>query len=72
MEAGCLACRLTDALCRGAAREIALQPPEGTVSGEHPPGVFSALPRLLERYRNGRKTVLPHLYTVLVEGDDYR
>lgn len=53
---------LADSLTRyaRAAREIALAAGETAVSGEYPPGVFSALPRLLERTGMGEKAVLPH------------
>lgn len=53
-----------------AAREIALAGGEVAVSGSYPPGVFAALPRLLERA--GRSTLgsITAFYTVLVESDD--
>ncbi|EHE9780124.1 EscN/YscN/HrcN family type III secretion system ATPase [Salmonella enterica] len=63
---------LADSLTRyaRAAREIALAAGETAVSGEYPPGVFSALPRLLERTGMGEKGSITAFYTVLVEGDD--
>ncbi|MBF3355397.1 EscN/YscN/HrcN family type III secretion system ATPase, partial [Leptospira borgpetersenii serovar Hardjo-bovis] len=63
---------LADSLTRyaRAAREIALAAGETAVSGEYPPGGFSALPRLLERTGRGEKGSITACHTVLVEGED--
>ncbi|MFT8211851.1 MAG: EscN/YscN/HrcN family type III secretion system ATPase [Symbiopectobacterium sp.] len=63
---------LADSLTRyaRAAREIAVEAGERVAAGSYPPGVFAALPRLLERTGKGRCGSITAFYTVLVEGDD--
>ncbi|ECG8588916.1 EscN/YscN/HrcN family type III secretion system ATPase [Salmonella enterica subsp. salamae] len=63
---------LADSLTRyaRAARDIALAAGETAVSGGYPPGVLSALPKLLERAGMGEKGSITAFYTVLVEADD--
>ncbi|MBB2973794.1 flagellar protein export ATPase FliI [Mesorhizobium sp. RMAD-H1] len=56
-----------------AAREVAIAAEEPPVSRGYPPGVFSQLPRLLERAGPGGEGggTITGIYSVLVDGDDH-
>lgn len=53
-----------------AEREIGLGIGEAPIARGYTPGIYTALPKLLERTGNFEKGSITGLYTVLVEGDD--
>lgn len=74
-DLGMSVCLIVDSIARfaQAERDILLAAGEPPVSRGFPPGVFSAIPRLLERAGPGPDGggSITAFYTVLVEGDDH-